>query len=204
MDRKLTIPIAIASLGVIAAVGLVAANVSFSSADAATGPTPTMTLEPDTGIRPAVFRDLPNYGWELHENDPRQGTTDFSRDEALARMSTLASAAVTQTLGSERIDPEFKLTLPPVTVDGHPIQLDDMTLAEFRFMPSNTRYTTVAKTSGGFNDPTDAWVAVWIRNGVSVSTWGDGPAAGGVAVVMEDGTGKVHSLTAGKFDPIGE
>lgn len=134
-------------------------------------------------------------------SDPSTGRADFSEALASDRMATVGGAVLTQMLGVQHRDPESGVDRGPVLVEGRAIQLSDLTLVEFRFLPGAEKYTTVVKTTGGFHTPTDAWIAVWTRDGVSVPEWSMEDATVMVAVVMKDGTGTIHSIQAGRADP---
>jgi len=152
---------------------------------------------------PAIFHDLPTYGFSMAEVDPQPGAADFTEQEATERMSSVAARTLAETVGVDRVSPETGAFVPAARVDGHPIDFGDLTLREFRFAPSITEYTTVADTFGGFTEPTDAWIAVWERDGVPAPEWDNVETTVMIAIVMEDGTGVIDSIQAGKSDPRG-
>ena len=93
---------------------------------------------------------------------------------------------------------------PATAIDGRLITLEDLRLVEVRFEPRATLIATSVNsinTFTGFPKPTDAWVAVWLREGVPAPEWGGIPTTVRVVAVIEDGTGKVRSVHAGKFNP---
>lgn len=113
----------------------------------------------------------------------------------MRRFRIVAGAIATQLFGSDVVKPDTGATRLAYQVDGHPVALDDLDLKEFRFIPAATSYTTVANTSGGFAKPTDAWIGVWERDGITAPNQ---PAADlRIVIVMEDATGAIHSVQAG-------
>jgi hypothetical protein len=132
----------------------------------------------------------------------RPGEADFSEADALRRLTGVAQPRVTEFLATARRAGEVES--PAITIDGRLISLEDLRLVEFRFEPRATLITTSVNsinTSTGFPKPTDAWVAVWLREGVPAPEWGGILTTVRVVAIIEDGTGKVRSVHAGKFNP---
>lgn len=147
-------------------------------------------------LAPPIFAQFPSgYAEPAAAADPHTGEADFSRDEAARRMDIVANAIVAQLFAKDTVNPETYGVRPAFEVDGHTVTLNDLDQLEFRFIPAATSYTSAVGTSGGFARPTDAWIATWQRKGVT--TPGQPTSDLRIVIVMEDGTGAIHSVQAG-------
>ncbi|MBI2767499.1 MAG: hypothetical protein HYX53_16510 [Chloroflexi bacterium] len=126
------------------------------------------------------------------------GAPDFSDAEAQQRMAVAAEEKIADVLGMPRRMAETDV--PAIFIEGRQIRLADLSQVEFRFVPQAERVTTIANTSTGFSKPTDAWVGVWMREGVPAPEWGNALTSVRVVVIMEDGTGKIRSVHVGKLN----
>ena len=135
--------------------------------------------------------------------DLHPGERDFSDVDALQRITVVGQEQVSASLATARTVHEAEV--PAIVIDGHLIVLGDFRLVEFRFEPQAKLIRTsvnAINTSTGFPKPTDAWVAIWLREDVPVPEWGGVLTTLKVVAVIEDGTGKVRSVHVGKFNPL--
>ena len=113
-------------------------------------------------------------------------------------MRAAAEAATDRELAKPRQVDGYEI--PATKVDGAVVTLDKLSLVEFRFVARGTRIDTSASTFTIFPEPTDVWVAVWSRSGVPAPEWDGALTTVRVVVVVEDGSGTVRSLHAGKVN----
>lgn len=88
-----------------------------------------------------------------------------------------------------------------ISVDGRAMGFTEMERVDLRFAP-NTRQMVTSISSGiSLEAEYNLWVAAWEREGVFNVTTGAHDGTAYVVVVLEDGTGKVLSMSAGVRQP---
>jgi hypothetical protein len=142
-------------------------------------------------------------GESASANDGRDepGRKQFSEAEALGIMTETAARRIEETIG--RPQPTESGEALVAEVEGRALSLADLELTELTFVPATLRAETSAGTFSEFVEPTDAWVAVWTRSGVTAPDWGV-PADIRVVAIMKDGSGDIRSLHVMRVNPAAE